>query len=183
MKKYCEKWKSVYQNLTALQCEALLTFSFMAITAQGCAFLKFTTTQQNQNHILCAWTPTAVTNHKSIRLQRRHCKNSIEKTLRHNFEGNHSVSCRKTKTNMTTMGVLIPLWVSLTKYQTITLIMNSSVKLQVHDELTALTDTACRCFVIVLCAPKFILVGGEGNRILWTQKPCFWMILPIVTLT
>lgn len=34
MKKYCEKWKSVYQNLTAVQCEALLTFSFMAVTAQ-----------------------------------------------------------------------------------------------------------------------------------------------------
>ncbi len=60
------------------------------------------------------------------RSYRRHIYKIVEKLPLEHFEGNHYVSSSKTRTNLTRMCVVILLWVSLTKYQSIIFIMNSS---------------------------------------------------------
>ncbi len=73
-----------------------------------------------------SWSDTVdwVHDHKQTRTNQHSCK-ITEKTPEQHFEGNYHVCSRQTETNTTRMTVVITLWVSLTKYQTINFIMNS----------------------------------------------------------
>ncbi len=82
------------------------------------------TNHDKANYIILHWVSGG---HQTDRW--KHIHEIVEEPPQQHFKGDNSVSSSKTRSNMTSISMVITLWVSLTMYQTITFIMNSSDKL------------------------------------------------------